>query len=106
MAHENRLLDNLEENYGEEYTQMVVWRDADMHPTMFQNLDLLNDNYDRKGLPLLESWFSSNSKKLLKRSHSDTILLNNDKDINDPEFLFRYQMDYLKHVAGNKNILR
>lgn len=38
--HEQALLANLQATGNE----LVVWRDADMHPTMFKNLDLLDDD--------------------------------------------------------------
>ena len=42
-AHEQKLLVNLQRT-ATQNNNLVVWRDADMHPTMYKNFDLLEDD--------------------------------------------------------------
>ncbi|VVT50896.1 uncharacterized protein SAPINGB_P002916 [Magnusiomyces paraingens] len=86
LEDEQLLLASLEDIYGDEYTRMVVWRDADMSPVMYQNLHLLDDNYrDNKEYSLFETWSQG---KFSKRGSVD---LFDENDFEDPDYLFRYQ---------------
>lgn len=96
---ERKLLTELESQFGDHHTQMIVWRDADMHPTIHQNLNVLDDNYDRKGVSLLESWFDSNKLNLLKRADGSLFEGN---ETTDPDYLFKYQMRFFTQTANDQ----
>lgn len=100
------LLRQVEEQYGYEKTQMVVWRDADADSTMYQNLDLLQDDYDWSGVSKVQDW-------LKKRSDtSNTIDFFNASnpfsgfDNDDPDALFKYQQTHFPKLmprSGDTN---
>lgn len=94
--HEQKLLKDIEHKLGR--NDLVVWRDADMHPTMYKNFDLLEDDVS----------YSS----LLRRSKKRDLALNISSDCDpndetsscyDPEFLLNHQLLFEKRSGGSND---
>lgn len=104
---EMELLDQLEQKYshdGSVNQDLVVWRDADMFPTMYQNLDIFKDDYDQSSLDQIKSFIklktrglnSIFSKRTPKNGNNEDNEEEEDLDKlieRDPDYLFKYQVE-------------
>lgn len=89
--HEQQLLSNIKPSIG---NGLVVWRDADMHPTMYKNFDLLEDDL----------WYKSPLKKAKKRGltsiYSDCDPYDETSTCYNPENHLEPQFSFQKRSGG------